>query len=162
MQHFGPSLIVVLTCIGLVGCGIDEFLDSDDSTPSPDQVAQAALASKPAETTELQGTDVYCYETFPSFRYIINKSSKKPAAGWQWHHIVNQNPRNVQKFGNRLHCTDNLIALPKHVHGQVSRVFGSKPHWTHGEFVRNVINKRSWPEQYEFGLEVLRDKGVSP
>ena len=52
--------------------------------------------------------------------------------------------------------------MPKSVHQQVTRHYNRKPEWTNGEFVRDVINKRSWRAQYAYGLQVLRDNGVTP
>ncbi len=100
--------------------------------------------------------------SFSTFKNVMKKSSQNPGSGDQWHHIVNQNPTNRKRFGNRLHCTDNLISLPEKIHDPVTRHYNRKPDWTGGEFVRDVINKRSWRAQYEYGLKVLRDNGIKP
>lgn len=166
MRNIGQFLIVLLACFGLagglIGCGIDELLEEGDSAPSPDKVAEAALASKPARTSEIQGTDVYCYERFATFRQVVNKSSKKPASGYHWHHIVNQNPANKKRFGKRLHCTDNLISIERSIHNKISGHYNSKQDWTKNRRVREVINERSWSEQYKYGLDILRKHGVTP
>lgn len=165
MRHISQSLLVLLACIGFVGlagCSIDELLDDSDSPPSPDEVAEAALASKPARTTESYGPDVHCYEKFATFRNIVKKSSKMPPTGYQWHHIVNQNPTNKKRFGKRLHCTDNLISLERRIHQDISAHYSSKQSWTKNQRVREVINERSWSEQYEYGLGILRKHGINP
>jgi hypothetical protein len=154
--------LIILCIATFSGCGIDEFLDEPSSDPTPDDIANAALAPKPARTYEAIGQDVICPGSFGTFKRKIADSSKDPVSGYQWHHIVNQNPTNVDRFGNRLHCTDNLLSLPTSVHRKVSGHYGEKPNWTNGKRVRDVINQRSWTKQYEYGLEVLQRHGVAP
>ena len=44
----------------------------------------------------------------------------------------------------------------------MSAHYNRKYDWTKGDFVRDIINQRSWREQYAYGLQVLRNEGVSP
>ena len=90
------------------------------------------------------------------------RESEQEADGWHWHHIVNKLEPNKTRFGRRLHCTDNLIALHKDVHSKVTGFYNSRPDWTKGKYVREVIVTRTWRKQYEFGLKVLRDRGIEP
>ena len=42
--------------------------------------------------------------------------------GREWHHIVEQTPGNTERFGGQaLHNTENVIALDKALHTNVSR-----------------------------------------
>ena len=65
----------------LPGCSVDEFVGSSASNPTPDEIATAALAPKPAQTEEVKGTGVHCPGRFGTFREIIKKSSKNPGKG---------------------------------------------------------------------------------
>ncbi len=165
MRILGHALLAFLAVLWLAstpGCGIDELLEDSPGNPTPDDVASAALAPKPARTDQAIAHGVICPGSFSTFKRKIVDSSKDPGTGYQWHHIVNQNPKNVARFGSRLHCTDNLISLPIAVHRKVSGHYSEKPNWTNGKRVRDLINQRSWSKQYEYGLEVLRRHGVSP
>ncbi len=66
------------------------------------------------------------------------------------------------RIGNHALVAFASIALPKKLHRKVSGHFAEKPGWAKGKHVRDVINKRSWPRQYEYGLKVLRDHGIKP
>ena len=171
MRTTGQALLAPFAALCLLcavpGCEVidkfgEESASETPSEPTPDQLAEAALAPKPARSYKAIGQGVICPGSFGRFKRRISKSSKDPGPGYEWHHIVNQNSTNVSEFGNRLHCTDNLIALPKELHHKVSGHFAEKPGWAKGEHVRDVINKRSWNKQYEYGLQVLRDKGIKP
>lgn len=85
----------------------------------------------------------------------------KPPEDVQWHHIVEQT-LNQKRFPNRLHCMDNLIAIPKKVHEQISGHYSSKPSWAKGKRVRDEVSTWSWDRQYQYGLERLRQAGVTP
>ena len=151
--------------IALGGCGLDSLLEDEHKSSRSEQdnaVAEAVTAPKPASTSEVPGKDVYCYERYRTLSKIVQRSSKPVPEGYQWHHIVNQNPTNKKRFGTRLHCTDNLIALPVSVHRKISGFYNSKQKWSGRRRVREVINDRSWSEQYEFGLATLRDHGIDP
>lgn len=121
----------------------EEFLD------------QAAQESEPSA-----GVD--CYPSFTSFKRDMERKGKKPPAEYQWHHIVEQNPTNQERFPGRLHCTDNLIAIPDQIHTRISGFYSSKPRWTKGKTVRQVISARSWQKQYDYGVKTLRRHGVDP
>lgn len=168
MRAACQALLALLSAICLLctvpGCEVSDLLDDDSasSEPTPEDIAKAALASKPVRTFEAIGQGVICPGSFGRFKRKITASSKNPGSGFQWHHIVNQNPKNMKRFGNRLHCTDNLISLPTAIHRKVSGHYSGKPNWTNGKLVRDVINERSWTKQYEYGLDVLRRHGVKP
>ncbi len=149
--------------VTLFGCGVADMFDEESAREAtPDEIAAAVLASKPATTDEAIERGVLCPGSFWTFKNNVARSSKNPGDGYQWHHIVNQNPANKKRFGTRLHCTDNLISLPEATHQTISGFYNKKLEWTNGRFVRDVIADRSWRKQYEYGLEVLRDHGVKP
>ncbi|MEM9489708.1 MAG: hypothetical protein AAGC55_11215 [Myxococcota bacterium] len=132
--------LALVVCVS-VGCNaVDEFLDTDDAPPS--------------------GVD--CYSSFESFKGAMRRAGKQLPRDQEWHHIVNQNPTNTRRFPKRLHCTDNLIALPTNIHRQVSGHYSSKQDWSRPKTVREVVSAMSWDEQHTYGLRLLRRYRITP
>ncbi|HVG61203.1 MAG TPA: hypothetical protein VNA24_21770 [Hyalangium sp.] len=93
------------------------------------------------------------------------KNALGPAGeGKQWHHIVEQTERNLQRFGpHALHNTENVIAINEKIHRRISAYYSSKdPRFTGGLTVRQWLSGQSLQAQREFGLEVLRNYGAIP
>ncbi len=76
--------------------------------------------------------------------------------GKEWHHIVEQTPSNVKRFGGEaLHNTENVIALDKALHTDVSRLYSSIKYNITGSFkltVREWLRGQSYEAQRAFGL----------
>jgi hypothetical protein len=76
--------------------------------------------------------------------------------GKEWHHIVEQTPGNVKRFGGEaLHNTENVIALDKALHTDVSRLYSSIKYNITGSFrltVREWLRGQSYEAQRAFGL----------
>ena len=91
------------------------------------------------------------------------KGAAGPAGvGKHWHHIVGQTAGNVERFGaSVIHNTDNLIALDAATHARISGYYSSKQAFTNGQTVREWLGNQSLEAQREFGLQVLRDHGVT-
>jgi hypothetical protein len=87
--------------------------------------------------------------------------ARSAGAGQQWHHVVEQTGSNAARFGQRaLHNTVNLIKVSTEKHRLISAHYSSKPAFTGGLTVREWLAKKSYKEQYEYGLKVLREVGV--
>lgn len=95
------------------------------------------------------------------------KSAMGPAGtGKEWHHVVEQTPGNVERFGGHaLHNTENVIALDKALHTNVSRLYSSI-RWritgSHSLTVRKWISTQSYEAQRAFGLLAIENvrKGI--
>ncbi|NNB98037.1 hypothetical protein HI113_29475 [Corallococcus exiguus] len=88
------------------------------------------------------------------------KQAMGPAgAGKQWHHIVEQTPGNVERFGPQaLHNTDNVIRLDARMHARISGIFSAiRRDLTRSSTitVRQWLSTQSFEEQRRFGLLVL-------
>jgi hypothetical protein len=155
-------LIVALALLFASPACIDDVFESGAGKSSDELLADAIDAAKPANTFESRKTDgVVCFNTFTPFKDAAKRAGRGTREGEQWHHIVNQHPANKARFGARLQCTDNLIRIPKHVHDAISGHYNSNAP-EGGGLVREVIGKRSWTAQYEYGLDMLRQRGVEP
>jgi uncharacterized protein RhaS with RHS repeats len=97
------------------------------------------------------------YRSFSALKRALGS----PGAGNQWHHVVEQSQ--VGKFGaSAIHNVDNVVAVPTSVHQQISAYYSSKFPFTGGKTVRQWLSGQSFDQQRDFGLQVLRDFGVSP
>jgi hypothetical protein len=86
--------------------------------------------------------------------------------GYEVHHIVeaqsrSRNPlRNSLRFADRIHSSENLVRIPKWKHVEISSWYSTKNEFYNGLTPRQYLCGKSWSEQYEFGLQVLRDFGL--
>ena len=76
------------------------------------------------------------YKSYPAFIRDVGKAGD----GMNWHHIVEQNPANVKKFGQeKLQNTHNIIRIPGgkgSLHARISGHYSSKPSQLKGLTVR--------------------------
>jgi hypothetical protein len=100
--------------------------------------------------------------SFSGFKSAMGSADK----GKQWHHIVEQTPGNVNRFGGEsLHNTENVIALDKNLHRDVSAFYSSiRPSITRSTklTVRKWLSTQPYETQREFGLLVIENvkKGI--
>ncbi|HYO72831.1 MAG TPA: hypothetical protein VEU33_42900, partial [Archangium sp.] len=81
--------------------------------------------------------------------------------GQEWHHIVEQTPGNVTRFGGEaVHNTETVIALGKSLHTRISAFYSSiKPRITNSSkmTVREWLGTQSYEAQREFGLLAIKN-----
>jgi hypothetical protein len=79
--------------------------------------------------------------------------------GKEWHHIVEQTPGNVKRFGPQaLHNTENITPLDKGIHTRLSALYSSIQRDITGSAtltVRQWLSTQSYEAQREFGLLAL-------
>jgi len=96
------------------------------------------------------------YKSFNEFKKVYGKAGE----GHQWHHIVEQRPSNIEKFGpEKIHNIDNLVKLPKDIHSKISAYYSSKQPFSEHMTVRQWIGQFDYKTQYDFGLNVLKMYG---
>ena len=85
-----------------------------------------------------------------------------PGEGKQWHHIVEQSQIKKSGFSPILiHNTNNLIAIDKDIHAKITGYYNRTTlDFTNGKSVRDWLAGQSYEEQYNFGLNVMRQFGV--
>jgi hypothetical protein len=102
------------------------------------------------------------FKAFKSMR-AFKKEMGTAGEGKNWHHIVEQTPGNVERFGpEALHNTRNVTAIGTEIHLKISAYYSSKQKITGGMVVREWLRTKSYAEQREFGLKTLRRFGVIP
>lgn len=99
------------------------------------------------------------FSSFDAFKRAMGPAG----AGRNWHHIVEQTPGNVRRFGPQaLHNTDNVIPLDEGIHRRISGLYSSIRAYSRGMTVRQWLSTQSFEAQRDFGLQILRDMGVTP
>ena len=97
------------------------------------------------------------YHSFNAFK----RAQGKAGDGMQWHHIVEQNPANKARFSPyQLHNVDNLVRIDRATHNKINAHYSSNLPGTQTR-VRDVLSPKSFDEQYEYGLNVLREHGTN-
>jgi hypothetical protein len=92
------------------------------------------------------------FKSFGSFKRVFGPAGE----GKEWHHIVEQTGRNVEKFGEeQIHNTQNLMSVSKEVNQKINAYYSSKDYFTNGQTVRQWISEQSFQKQYEFGKQIL-------
>ncbi|MGX2951562.1 RHS repeat domain-containing protein, partial [Ursidibacter sp. B-7004-1] len=99
------------------------------------------------------------FDSFSQFKRVVGSAGK----GQAWHHIVEQTPANIAKFGsNKIHNINNLIKLPHGkgtIHSQISGFYSSIRRFTNGQRVRDWLSNKNFDEQFNYGIKKLKDFG---
>ena len=86
------------------------------------------------------------FGTFEAFKKAYGSAGK----GQAWHHIVEQTPSNISKFGaEKIHNTNNLIKLPHgkgSIHTKISGYYSSKQPFSDGLTVRDWLKSQSFEQ----------------
>jgi hypothetical protein len=102
------------------------------------------------------------YRSFSAFK----RAEGVAGEGQAWHHIVEQTPSNVERFGaEAIHNTENLVKLPHGpgtIHNQISGFYSSKQPFTGGQTVRQWLSPQSFEEHAEFGQSIIQQFGGKP
>ena len=79
-----------------------------------------------------------------------------PGEGREWHHIVEQNPFNIDKFGaETIHNVDNVVAIPKELNSKLNAFYQTKNPLTGGLAPREWLKDKSLQQNYDFGRWAL-------
>jgi len=99
------------------------------------------------------------FSSFSSLKRSLGSAGK----GFDWHHIVEQSQITKSGFSKYwVNNSNNVISISKEVHRKVSAYYSSKiPGLTGGKTVRNWLAGQSFQKQYEFGIKILRQFGVT-
>jgi hypothetical protein len=98
------------------------------------------------------------FQTFNDFKDAFGAAGK----GLAWHHIVEQAVNSGRFAREILHNPANLFRLPHgkgSIHAKISGYYSSKKSWTGGVTVRQWIARKSFKEQFEFGIETIKQFG---
>ncbi len=96
----------------------------------------------------------------------LQQAPAENGLGYEQHHIVNQNPDNLQKgtvakFGSELiNDPSNIVWVPRLQHECVNSEYSSNSTGPGTPLVRELINKMDFQQQREEGLKILRKCGV--
>jgi len=106
--------------------------------------------------------EVDCFKTFSAAKKAMHAAGKPKSSDHQWHHIVGQNRFNVAKFGEYdLHCTDNLVYIPKDKHKAISAHYMSKTRRSKQKRVYEWLADMDFERQHAYGTQFLRRYNIS-
>nr|WP_244239314.1 hypothetical protein [Corallococcus carmarthensis] len=148
----GSQLGVRLAAIG----GVETVAVSAESVTialAPGAVAMAARGGRAGGSR--------AWASFSGFK----KAMGPAGAGQEWHHIVEQTPGNVKRFGPQaLHNTENVLPLEKALHTRISSFYSTIRRELTGSplTVRQWLSTQSYEAQREFGLQAIENfrKGI--
>ena len=113
------------------------------------QAARLAMAERQVAAS----ATARAFNSFSAFKYAVGPAGQ----GQQWHHIVEQTSRNVERFGGQaVHNTNNIVRLPTEVHQQISAYYSSKQAFAGGQTVREWLSKQSFQDQKAFGQRIMQ------
>jgi hypothetical protein len=125
---------------------------------APGAVAMAARGTGGGTPAKARPTGYRAWGSFSGFK----KALVPAGPGQQWHHIVEQTPGNVKRFGPQaLHNSDNIIPLDKALHSDVSAFYSSIRRDITGSplTVRQWLSTQSYEAQRDFGLLAIKNIG---
>ena len=86
-----------------------------------------------------------------------------PGKGNAWHHIVEQSQIKKSGFSStKVNNVKNIISIPHGkgtVHAKISGFYSSKPDFTNGLTVRQWLSTKSFDEQFNYGMKILKKYG---
>ncbi|MFP2905426.1 hypothetical protein ACLESD_10280 [Pyxidicoccus sp. 3LFB2] len=111
-----------------------------------------AMAARGTQSGGASASGVRAWKSHSGFR----KAMGKAGPGKEWHHIVEQTPGNVQRFGpESIHNTRNVVPLDKALHTRVSAFYSSiREGITRSSrlTVRQWLSTQPYEAQRDFGL----------
>jgi len=100
------------------------------------------------------------FKSFDDFKAAVGKADNDHA----WHHVVEQTINSGKFAPELLHNPANLFKLPHgsgSIHERISGFYSSKPPFAEGLRVRDWLSKKSFMEQFEFGINKIKEFGGS-
>ncbi|KFA87696.1 hypothetical protein Q664_46285 [Archangium violaceum Cb vi76] len=127
---------------------------------SPGAVAMTARTTS-GTTAQVTPNGFRAWSSYKSFKRAMGSAGP----GKEWHHIVEQTPGNVKRFGDQaLQNTENIIPLNKDLHTHISSFYSSIRRDLTGSLltVRKWLSTQSYESQREFGLLAIENirKGI--
>ncbi|HYH95327.1 hypothetical protein [Hyalangium sp.] len=124
---------------------------------APTAVAMAAREASAGGASGSFPTGYRAWGSFSGFKNALGPAGE----GKEWHHIVEQTPGNVARFGpEALHNTENVIPLAKGLHTRLSALYSSIRYDITQSYtltVRQWLSTQSFNAQREFGLLAMEN-----
>lgn len=109
---------------------------------------------------------IVSYVDGPKSLSELQNAADDRGPGYEVHHIVeaqrwSEHPdSNWSRFPDRINSRENLVRVPYWKHVEISSRYSTPYSQLDGLTPREYLRGKSWKEQYEFGLHMLRDVGV--
>ena len=134
---------------------IDAIGDLDDIISTLDRISPELKRSldPPKDLDELRADKEF--RSFPSFQEFKDYYGSA-GEGSEWHHIVEQS---ADFPPEKVNTTENIIRVPKFIHEEVNGILSTKVDNQDFTF-RDLTHQKSFADQREYGLALLKDFGV--
>ncbi|AKF80568.1 hypothetical protein MFUL124B02_13740 [Myxococcus fulvus 124B02] len=148
-MHAEAQLGIRLAAVGSVG---SVAMSSEVVTIAlaPGVVAMAAQGMEGG--VKARSTGYRAWGSFSGFKKAMGPAGENK----EWHHIVEQTPGNVKRFGPQaLHNTENIVPMDKGQHTRISALYSSNRYDITESFTKTVrqwLSAQSYEAQREFGL----------
>jgi hypothetical protein len=128
-------------------------------TLAPGAVAMVARGGSGSFAAQVNPAGYRAFKSMRDFKKAMGPAGENK----NWHHIVEQTPGNVERFGPQaLHNTENVMAIDARVHRDISAFYSSRQEITGGRVVREWLRGQSYEQQRAFGLMILKRFGATP
>ncbi|MFP2924698.1 hypothetical protein ACLESO_05665 [Pyxidicoccus sp. 3LG] len=162
LPSFTEAAVVGASRVGLHLANVGQLsaVAVEGSTVVVSLPATAVAMTAQGSSRAAAGVGSVGYRSWGSFGGL--KSALGSAGqGKQWHHIVEQTPGNVERFGpHALHNTENVIPLEEGLHTQVSAFYSRKVLRITGSrdlTVRQWLSTQTYEAQRTFGLQTIEN-----
>ena len=98
-------------------------------------------------------------KTLEELKAQVNRTQVENA-GYEKHHIVGEGPNAGAIPDSQLQGEDNVVSIPYYIHRDISDYYSTKNESLGGMTPRDYLRGKSFEEQYQFGLKVMRMYGA--
>jgi len=119
---------------------------------------KAARGLKPPDLVPKGFDPVKGFATFDDFKDAFGAAGP----GLAWHHVVEQTINSGKFAAELLHNPANLLKLPHGkgtIHAKISGYYNSRPDFAKGLKLREWLSKKSFKEQFDFGIKTINRFG---
>jgi hypothetical protein len=98
-------------------------------------------------------------KTLEELKAQVNRTQAENA-GYEKHHIVEEGPNAGAIPDSQLQGDDNVVSIPYYIHRDISDYYSTSDPDLGGMTPRDYLRGKSFEEQYQFGLRVMRRFGA--
>ena len=91
---------------------------------------------------------------------LLEKRFGPAGDGYQYHHIVEEGINTGAIPTSQLQSTDNIIRIPTLLHEEITAIYAGSAPDAPEMTLRQWLKGKSYQEQYEYGLKVMRELGI--
>ncbi|WP_197344799.1 RHS repeat domain-containing protein, partial [Ralstonia solanacearum] len=151
----GPLAVV---CVVLVEKGVEIAIAAEigAAIATGTVTATSVIGSELGAIGRTVAQEMGAIQAYNNYKQAKNVIGSRP--GMELHHIVEQCQAKASRSGfslSRINSTDNMMWLPESVHSEISAFYATNVPGLNTT-VRNTLNGKSFEQQHDFGMSVIR------